>query len=141
MFSKKPKIDAANKLAPIPVKPSGTGKGISMLSNGCHFEGKVIMKGESRIGGTILGSLVSDSFLFLEPSSKISGEIIGANIVLNGLVEGDVSASELLRLSPSAVVHGNINAKRLIVEDGAKISGTVNSFSENNKNDKIKIVS
>jgi cytoskeletal protein CcmA (bactofilin family) len=140
VFSKKPNIPS-NKLAQTPPKLPAGSKGISMLSQGCFFEGKVIMKGESRIGGAIQGAITSDSFLLLEVTSQISGEVHGSNIVLNGQVQGDITASEIIRLSSTAVVNGNIITKRLVVEDGAKINGKISYIAESSSPTKLQKIS
>lgn len=104
-----------------------------MLAKGCHFQGKVYLHGDARIGGDIEGTVVSSAMLTIEQSAVIKGDINGTNVLLNGRVEGIIIANEVLRLSPSSVVTGDLCAKRLIVEDGARIDGRVSRMGENDK--------
>jgi cytoskeletal protein CcmA (bactofilin family) len=104
--------------------------GLSMLAKGCHFQGKVYLHGDARIGGDIEGTIVSSAMLTIEQSAVIKGDINGTNVLLNGRVEGNIVANEVLRLSPSSIVTGDLCAKRLIVEDGARIDGHVSRMGE-----------
>lgn len=105
--------------------------GLSMLAQGCTFQGKIFLHGDARIGGQVNGSVVSSAVLTVEQSAVIVGDIKGTHVLLNGRVEGNVVASEVLRLSPSCVVTGDLCAKRLIVEDGATIDGRVTKLGQN----------
>lgn len=101
-----------------------------MLASGCRFQGKIFLHGDARIGGEVEGTVVSSAFLTIEQSAVIRGDINGTNVLLNGRVEGNIVASDVLRLSPSSVVTGDLCAKRLIVEDGARIDGHVSRLGE-----------
>ena len=105
--------------------------GLSMLAQGCKFQGKIFLHGDARIGGEVTGSVISSAVLTVEQSAVVLGDINGTHVLLNGRVEGNVVASEVLRLSPTCVVTGDLCAKRLIVEDGATIDGRVTKLGQN----------
>ena len=105
-------------------------RGISMLAEGCSFQGRMFLQGESRVGGVIEGNVYSDGFLTIEASAKITGEVNGISIVLNGEVKGIIKAQDVLHITATARVSGEVFAKRLIVDDGGKIEGTVGAFKE-----------
>lgn len=129
MFSKKTKVEKSASLRALDGGRGHTSRGISMLSDGCNFEGKMFLNGEARLGGKIQGIVVSIGTLTIEETALITGQVNGDFIQLNGRVDGDVNANELLHLTTSARVNGNLQAKRLVVEDGARINGRV-TFSE-----------
>jgi len=124
VFSKKPQSENST------VRPTETttkirSRGISMLADGCSFQGKMFLQGESRVGGHVEGSVVCDGVLTVEESAVITGDLNGVVVLFNGRIDGNLKASDLLRLSPTARVYGDLAAKRLVVEDGARIEGRV----------------
>jgi cytoskeletal protein CcmA (bactofilin family) len=52
----------------------------------------------------------------------------GREIVIDGTVEGDLQAGELVEINPDGAVEGNIRTAKLIITEGAFFSGT--SFME-----------
>ena len=123
------KKDASADVSDVQTKARSAG--LSMLSTGCRFEGRVCLHGHARIGGQIDGTIVSSASLVIEQTSLIRGDINGTQVLVNGRVEGNVVATEVLRLSPSSVVTGDLCAKRLIVEDGACIEGRISRLDPN----------
>ena len=129
MFSKKTNHEATPNLRVVEGGKTKGPRGISMLGDGCSFQGKMFLQGESRVGGKVQGSVYSDGFLTLETTSHIEGEVFGSSIHLNGTILGNVVAKELLIVSSTARVVGELKAKRLVVEDGGKIEGKILPFS------------
>ncbi len=125
MFSKKqPSENTNNRQAEISTTRVRS-RGISMLADGCSFQGRMFLQGESRVGGHVEGSVICDGTLTVEESAVITGDLNGVVVLFNGRIDGNLRASDLLRLSPTARVYGDLSAKRLIVEDGARIEGRV----------------
>jgi cytoskeletal protein CcmA (bactofilin family) len=123
VFSKKKSADGRSSLTVIEGgRPRGP-RGISMLADGCTFNGRMFLQGESRIGGKVEGSVLSDGHLTIEESAYLKGEVSGISIHLNGLVEGKIRVTDILHVSATGRVSGEIFAKRLIVDDGARIDG------------------
>lgn len=128
MFSKKSQSEMTNTRQ-TEVATKTRSRGISMLSDGCSFQGKMFLQGESRVGGHVEGSVVCEGVLTVEESAVITGDLNGVIVQFNGRIDGNLRASDLLRLSPTARVYGDLAAKRLIVEDGARIEGRVSCFT------------
>jgi cytoskeletal protein CcmA (bactofilin family) len=100
----------------------------SLLGNQTFFQGKVILKGEARLAGHVEGTIISEDVLIIEESALIKGEIHGVVVEVSGVFEGNLHAAELLRLTPSARVEGEIAAYKLVVEEGAKLLGKLSSL-------------
>jgi cytoskeletal protein CcmA (bactofilin family) len=127
VFSKKSKVDGSG----LSVIEGGRGRGprgISMLADGCSFHGRMFLQGESRIGGKVDGAVISDGSLTIEESASMKGEVTGVSVHLNGAVEGRIRVSDVLHVSATGRVRGEIFAKRLIVDDGARIEGHLAPF-------------
>ena len=89
------------------------------------IEGKVHVRSLSLQGGSILGDIESSGTVFIGEDSKVSGNIKGGHIDINGSVIGDITSTERVTLNPKAVVEGDISAAGLSMFDGAELKGSV----------------
>lgn len=134
MFAKARTNQAHEKPAGAPEAPTKARKAaLSMLGEGCSFEGRTFLQGEIRIGGHIKGIIVSDHVLVIEESARIEGDISGVQVELSGAVEGNITATERLTLTQKARVHGDLKTTCLVVDEGAKILGHVHIVSNPNE--------
>lgn len=127
MFGKMRPNQAQERTAGNP-EPSATRSkkpALSMLGEGCSFEGRTFLQGEIRIGGHIKGIIVSDHLLVIEENAKIEGDISGVQIELSGTVHGNITASERLTLTEKARIEGDLRTTCLVVDEGARINGHV----------------
>lgn len=90
------------------------------------LKGEFELHGQTHINCTILGhiNVISEEVLTIGPQSTIEGNINAANIDIYGVVKGDIAASSILRIFPSAFVEGKVSAKSLIIKPGAIINMT-----------------
>ena len=108
---------------------SGSGGGFGNLTafidQGSEFEGKLSFKDTVRIDGTFSGEISSDNTLIVGESGQIMASIHSVSVVISGLVEGDINASEQIVLHKSAVVNGDLDAPTIVMEEGAQLNGNV----------------
>lgn len=78
-----------------------------------------------RISGRFQGTLETRGELTIGEKAQVRADITGESIAIVGRVEGKVVAKRFLRISPPAVVKGEISAPVLQVEPGALLEGTV----------------
>ena len=100
----------------------------SILGSQTFFEGKIVLKGETRIAGHVDGIVIAEDILVIEDGAKIHGEIHGTNVEICGGLNGSVHVSETLRIASTACVEGEVCAFKLIVEEGAKLRGKIMSL-------------
>jgi len=101
---------------------------ISILSGGVKLEGKLFSDGNVRVDGKINGELIINGNLTLGETSITKGNIKAVNITISGEVEGTVNSSEKLILESNSKLTGDLTAKVLVIEEGAKFDGK--SFME-----------
>lgn len=99
---------------------------VSILSSGVKVEGKLYSEGNMRIDGKVLGDVTVNGNLTLGDGSSIEGEVKAMNVTLSGTVKGTVEANEKVILESSASLFGDLTAKILVVEAGAKFDGKSN---------------
>jgi cytoskeletal protein CcmA (bactofilin family) len=103
----------------------GVGNLTAFIDQGSEFEGKLSFRDTVRIDGTFSGEISSDNTLIVGESGEIHASIKSVCVVISGLVEGDVCASDQIVLHKTAVVKGNLDAAAIIMEEGAQLNGTV----------------
>ncbi len=96
---------------------------ITIISNGVKLEGKITTSGNIRVDGEIQGDIVSQSNVTVGENGQVNGKINASVIMIGGKVSGSVSAKEKLVLESKANLKGDIFAKILMVEAGAKFDG------------------
>jgi cytoskeletal protein CcmA (bactofilin family) len=77
------------------------------------------------VEGRIEGRVSLENRLTVEESGVIEADLEVVDASFKGEVRGDVTATRSAVLHPSARVLGNIRAPRLVIEEGARFSGSV----------------
>lgn len=96
---------------------------VSILSSGVKIEGKLYSEGNVRIDGKMIGDVIVNGNLTLGEGSELNGKVKAQNIAVSGKMEGVVTSTEKLILESKAVLKGDISAKILVIEEGAKFDG------------------
>jgi len=104
---------------------------------GTSIHGEIETKGDIRIDGTVVGTLIINGKLVLGNSGKIEGEIKCKNAEVMGSIDGEITVSELLSLKETSSMKGDIITNKISIEPGAKISGTINMDKSQNQTTKI----
>lgn len=69
------------------------------------------------------GNIDSDSMIDIIDNSKITGNIVGGDIVINSECKGNIVAKERLKLLEVASIQGDIQTKIIKIEEGAVVEG------------------
>jgi cytoskeletal protein CcmA (bactofilin family) len=78
-----------------------------------------------RIDGHLTGRVTSENgTLVVGSTGQVDANIEVSSAMVNGIVNGDIIASEKLELGRTARVVGNIKSPRLIISDGAILEGS-----------------
>ena len=85
------------------------------FSGGCHIDGTV--------NGSVTADPDSKSALSISEGGNIDGGVTVPYVVLNGIVRGDVFASQRVELGPTARVIGNVYYNLIEMAIGAEING------------------
>lgn len=104
----------------------------TVISVGTEMHGDLRLKEGIKLDGDMRGSLtfgVEDGLCVISKSGTLQGNLHGPKALIMGAVEGDVHISGMLMLAPGAMIMGNVYYGRLIVHDGAQISGSMNMIN------------
>src|SRR5437762_3504120 len=56
---------------------------------------------------------------------EVEGDVISREAIIGGEVRGSIRADERIEIQSTSVVHGDVAAKRLLVQEGGEINGVV----------------
>ena len=84
-----------------------------------------------RINGNFEGTLQTLGTLTVGETATVDARITGESIIVAGKVKGDVTASAMLVLMPTAELTGNITTPKLNIVEGAIFQGKCHMLSEN----------
>jgi cytoskeletal protein CcmA (bactofilin family) len=97
----------------------------------------VVIKGELSgsedlyIDGKVEGNIdLRNHNLTIGPSGSVKAGITAKSIVIQGKVDGSLTASDRLDLRKSAVVTGDVSTQRIAIEEGAFLKGKVDIQKE-----------
>lgn len=91
-----------------------------------RMRGDFVLEEGLKIDGSFEGSLkfgTEDGMCIVSKSAVVDGNLAGPRAFILGTVQGDLVIDGVLLLAPSAVVMGNVTYGKLIVCEGAQISG------------------
>jgi cytoskeletal protein CcmA (bactofilin family) len=94
-----------------------------IIAKGTVIEGKITTSENIRIDGTIKGEVRCDKRLVMDAGGLIEGNVFAGESTIKGRVVGTVSVTNTLHLLESSFIKGDIKAKKLHVEEGAKYDG------------------
>lgn len=93
------------------------------ISEGATVEGQIKIEGDIRIDGHIKGGITSKGKVTIGGSGKVDGDIICQNAEIGGLVMGKLKIADILYLKGNAVIDGDINTGKLVIENGVRFNG------------------
>jgi cytoskeletal protein CcmA (bactofilin family) len=96
---------------------------INIIGLGTEISGDLSTKGDIRIDGKITGSVKSKAKVVVGITGEVIGDIFSESAEVAGIVNGNVNTSELLFLKATANLKGNVFSNKLVVENGAKLTG------------------
>lgn len=77
---------------------------------------------DGRVEGTIT---LTDSKLTIGPTARVDADVAARDVVILGVINGNVTATVRVELRKGGNLTGNVRAARLSIEEGALLSGKV----------------
>lgn len=101
-------------------------KGVTLIAPHTEVVGDINFSDQLYVAGKVSGNVVASSekaTLVVSEEGCVAGEVRVPNIVINGLIEGNVYASNKVELAPQAKVKGNLYYKLIEMQLGALVDG------------------
>ncbi len=99
----------------------------SLIGAGTVVDGDVTFSGGLRVDGAVHGKVATvdsqPATLVLSEQARIEGEVRVSHVVINGVVNGPVTANDYLELQAKARVNGDVVYRTLEMHVGAIVQG------------------
>lgn len=98
---------------------------ISIIGPGMHVVGDCETEGTLRIEGSVEGTVRAGKAVVVGKDGVVDGDITTQDAVVGGRVTGSIVAESRLELQATCVVEGQIQARRIKLEEGGRVNGMV----------------
>jgi cytoskeletal protein CcmA (bactofilin family) len=117
----------------------------SLIGATTRIEGNVMFSGGLRVDGMVRGNVSAvgeqPGTLMVSSDARIDGEVQAAHIVVNGVINGPVTASETLELQAGSRVKGDVHYKTIEIHQGAVVEGRLVHHAAEMKSVELKLAS
>ena len=96
-----------------------------MLGPNDRLIGELHIEGNLRVSGTLEGQIEATGDIDVAEAAKVKASVAGREVSVNGQVNGPVVASKKLVIGKSGSITGDVRVPRLVMADGASLSGNV----------------
>lgn len=95
----------------------------NLIGENSYFSGRFLINGSLRIDGRFEGRYLQADQLYIGPTGKIKTNINAVSVIIEGLVIGNINASNRVLLMPTAKIYGDIKTPELIIQNGVILEG------------------
>ena len=98
---------------------------VSVLGPTLHFKGELHADEEVLIKGRIEGSITHSQRITVCPEGTVTANVRAQVIVVEGTVQGDLTAEKSVMVRETAKLRGNITAPSVSIVEGALFTGGI----------------
>lgn len=96
----------------------------TLLGKGSEFEGKLTFEGQVRIDGKFSGQIFTKDTLVIGDGARVNAEINAGTVIVNGYVEGNIRATQMIELHQPGRIKGNLETPALSIDRGVVFEGS-----------------
>ncbi len=101
-------------------------RNVTVFGEKTKFNGTLHFTDELHIEGSFTGTIDAQGALVLKKGSTCQADFVrAASIVVEGSVQGDLTAGDRIEMKTGSSVRGNITASKLRIADGVSFEGSV----------------
>ena len=96
----------------------------TLIGKGSEFDGKLTFEGQVRIDGKFTGQINTKDVLVIGEGARVTAEISAGTVIINGVVEGNIKAAQLIELHQPGRMKGNMETPALSIDRGVVFEGS-----------------
>ena len=101
-------------------------EGSTLIGKSVTIKGDLSGSEDLFMDGILEGTVtLTESRLTVGPNARVKADLQVRDLIVFGIVDGNINASGRMELRQSAVVNGDVVAARLSIEENATIKGRV----------------
>jgi cytoskeletal protein CcmA (bactofilin family) len=97
----------------------------TLIGSKVTVKGSISGNQELVVHGRVEGRVGLENRLVVEEDGSVQADVEVSEATVRGELRGDVVASKVALLHPTARVAGSIRAPRVVIEEGARFSGNI----------------
>ncbi len=95
----------------------------TIIGKDSEFNGTVSSAAGLRIDGKMQGQVLNSGDVIIGDSAEVTADVKGRNVVISGLIRGNVEASGKIEVTATGRVEGDLKTGVLIIAEGGKFTG------------------
>jgi len=93
------------------------GEGVTINEDGMFGVGDI------KVAGVFFNDIEVDGLLIVQDSGTVKGDVKASSVVVEGLIEGNVTCSNVIHITTTGKVVGDLRCMTLTIDEGASFSG------------------
>lgn len=99
---------------------------MASIGKSVKIKGELSGSEDLYLDGEVEGNIVlNGNSLTVGPNGRVRAHIKAREVIVHGKVDGNILTAERVELRTSGAVVGDIQSRRLMIEDGAYVKGSV----------------
>ncbi len=105
--------------------------GLANIGKSVTIKGELSGNEDIYVDGQLDGSIqLPGNSVTVGPNGRVKADITARNLTIGGTLDGNVHASERTELRKTAVVNGDMQTRRIAIEEGAYFKGKLEILTE-----------
>ena len=99
------------------------------LTRNMVIDGSIMGDVSGRIEGVIMGDVSVQGKVIISHTGVIEGNVSGSDVIVQGLVKGNITATNYIQVEPQGQVWGSISSLSIFVDTQATIKGLIQKLT------------
>ena len=95
----------------------------TVMANDIKFTGNIRFAKPFMIKGFVTGSIESNTDLVIDTDAQVNAEIKAGRVLVKGKVNGNITGKDLVLITATGSVYGDITCAQVVLEPGSDFSG------------------
>ena len=105
----------------------------TLIGSGSSISGDVKINGFVRVDGDIKGNLETDGNVIIGDNARLQGNLTAKSVIVGGIILGDVTVTESVKLLTNSIVIGDIISRKLQIDNDALFQGHCISIKDESR--------
>lgn len=96
----------------------------TIIEDDISFTGNIKFKQPLMIRGIVNGKIEATSDLVVDTNAVVNADIVASRVLIKGKVKGNVTGENLVFVTATGSLEGDISTKKVVLEPGCSFSGS-----------------
>lgn len=110
--------------------PDAASDATTVIGRGIHIRGELTGSAPIEVWGSLEGVTGTEGLFWVREGGKVGGEIAASQVIIEGHVDGKISAEKKVEFRPTCRVQGDVVANKVAIAEGAFFEGRIRMSPE-----------